>query len=137
MGVRVSGNLRELEYFVEDGYVIDAAMRGNRFVLSKVWEDGTVEWEQYPVNQVLAGARSLAQDYMYYRIKRSRWGGWYLLGRSWRSGLSFVARLNGWGRVTGYYRIEVQNQWTDGDNYAMVDVEEHYADSSFYVLATY
>ncbi|GIV50546.1 MAG: hypothetical protein KatS3mg038_1067 [Candidatus Kapaibacterium sp.] len=137
VGVRVSGSLRELEYFVEDGYVIDAAMRGNRFVLSKVWENGKVEWEQYPVNQVLAGARSLAQDYMYYRLKRSRWGGWYLLGRSWRSGLSFVARLNGQGRVTGYYRIEVQNQWTDGDNYAMVDVEEHYADSSFYVLATY
>lgn len=67
VGVRVSGSLRELEYFVEDGYVIDAAMRGNRFVLSKVWENGKVEWEQYPVNQVLAGARSLAQDYMYYR----------------------------------------------------------------------
>ncbi len=136
-GLRLPDGDVDLEYIVGDGYVIDAAMRGNQFVLSKVWLNGFVEWERYPASQVVAGARTPLSPSTYYRLKRSRWGGYYLVARAYDLGLTYVARLNDAGRVTGYYRIEVQSRWNDTPNYALIDVVEHYADSSFYVVATY
>jgi hypothetical protein len=121
-----------LEYFVEDGYVVDFALIGRHLVISKVWENGMVEWQRFPINPFVFGLNP--PEYGAYRIRKSRWGGWYVSVYSASPVepriVSMVVRVNDHGGMTGYYHLR------GPIDRVITDVAEHFADSSFYALGT-
>jgi hypothetical protein len=124
-----------VEYYVEDGYVVDFTISAQRLVISKVWENGVVEWQYRPIEPSKFGL--LAPEYGTYRVRKSRWGGWYVVAYTADPArpnfVAVIVRLNGFGKITGYYRLHGESGLYDP---AITDVVEHYADSSFYALGT-
>jgi hypothetical protein len=125
---------REIGYFVEDGYVLDATLYGGRLRLAKVRDDGIIEWTSEPLEPYVFG-RSIAHQVYIYRVRKSRWGGWYVVGTYDYNGgvIAYVVRYNSRGKITGYFTRKEDN----GMFQAITDVVEHYSDSSFYVLGQY
>lgn len=121
-----------IDYYVEDGYIVDFAISGQQLVISKVWENGVVEWQRRPINPFAFGLYS--PEYGMYRVRKSRWGGWYITvyteSPTESKMISIVVRLNDYGDITGYYRQQGPHGHT------ITDIAEHFSDSSFYALGT-
>lgn len=120
-------------YIVGDHYVIDAAIRGGKLQIAKVWENCVVEWTAQPIEEAVFSR--IPSSNLMYSLHPSRWGGFYVFG-SWcvgypASSISFLARYTAMGRINGLYTARGNTL------YGIEGVLEHYSDSSVYIIETY
>lgn len=124
---------KDVGYFVDDGFVVDASLQAGRFIVAQVWENCTVGWTtQSPVKTIFTGFRQIPDREIKFELQPSRWGGFYVVGNGCTVNppysMTFLVRYNSFGRINGFYRA------ASALNCGIGSILEHYRDSSVYAF---